>query len=728
MIAERSGQCLPAANFVPLFAAAFLLLHPGMLGAQEIERDRSIDAPRALVLGAGGSRGLAHAGVLVGLEGRGHDADLVVGASMGAVVGAHYAAGYAPETIWRLITDIDWQEKFSPLPTFIGPERALRHPAVRAGRTKRADQTNRDPVGTEGAWGLVPEWRVNRLLVRNLFDASVRSRGDFDRLPRRFRAVATDLETGELVVLADGDLALAVRASMGAPGAFRIVRWQGRILVDGGVADYLPVAVARNLGASHVTASDVLEPGDRVEEFSPLRVGLRGFRLLLRNTRDREPDPDLLLLPEIDATFAELTFPRDPTPLLEAGLAAAGALPTQGEGPGPGPTPALRSPGAGAGPPTHWDGPVSVEADDPAAAVLVEGAFRSITPGTYDPEAVLEAVDRLYATGLFEGIWPRSAPSTGAEDDESRVRLVVLAETRPRESFDAAAAYEVDRGLRGWTSFGRRFGSRSAGEISLTTTADRERQEASTTLRLHSRNRVPLAWTAGAHLRRTDARLFEGGRLKGHARVERIGGWAGLEGRSFSPERFLVATLAVEQVGGPDAGSGLSIGPMLRFGRSEPFNRIVGAPTDVQMDVRWGQAGYWMVRTRGSVDGEAGSYSAAVLADLAIAHQDAPLDVFPSLGHDQLVPALRWGEARGRMRTVVGVDLARFVGTQASIRFRLRAGAAVPEVSDLRDRSGWATGGEVAFVRPTPVGPVVAGISANTRGTARLELRVGPTF
>ena len=73
---------------------------------------------------------------------------------------------------------------------------------------------------------------------------------DFDRLTIPFRAVAADIETGQAVVLAKGDLATAMRASMAVPGVFAPVPWQGRLLVDGGIARNLPVDVARELGCA----------------------------------------------------------------------------------------------------------------------------------------------------------------------------------------------------------------------------------------------------------------------------------------------------------------------------------------------------------------------------------------------------------------------------------------------------------------------------------------------
>src|SRR5690606_32818912 len=119
----------------------------------------------------------------------------------------------------------------------------------------------------------VPDAGINRRLVEMLFDAGARARSDFDRLPRRYRAVAADLRDGSVVVLGHGDLARAVRASMAVPGVFSPVVIDGRILVDGGIADNLPTTQARALGALYIIASDVLLP--ELDPRPPSRAAVR---------------------------------------------------------------------------------------------------------------------------------------------------------------------------------------------------------------------------------------------------------------------------------------------------------------------------------------------------------------------------------------------------------------------------------------------------------------------
>src|SRR5687768_3309147 len=161
-----------------------------------------------------------------------------------------------------------------PAPLDVGPARELHFPALTLGL---------DMGPLEVSRGFIPDWRVNRFLTHLLFDAGARARSDFDRLPRRYRSVAADMATGEEVILARGDLARAVRASMGTPGFFAAVKWEDRLLADGGIANYLPVSVARELGAERVVAVDVSRPPGEVSKTDPASMGGRSIGLMMRN-------------------------------------------------------------------------------------------------------------------------------------------------------------------------------------------------------------------------------------------------------------------------------------------------------------------------------------------------------------------------------------------------------------------------------------------------------------
>lgn len=205
-----------------------------------------------LVLAGGGAKGAAHVGVLKVLEEMHIPVDMVVGTSMGAVVGGLYASGMSPQDIEREIQRIDWKDIFQDNPK--REDRSFRRKTDDLLYVFKAKPGFRDgkielPLGY--IQGQKFDLELNRLTQR------VAHIGNFDKLPIPFRAVATDLETGQEVDLSSGGLARAIRASMAVPGAFDPVEIGGRILVDGGIANNVPVNVARAMGADVVIVSDL---------------------------------------------------------------------------------------------------------------------------------------------------------------------------------------------------------------------------------------------------------------------------------------------------------------------------------------------------------------------------------------------------------------------------------------------------------------------------------------
>jgi len=173
-----------------------------------------------LALGSGSARGLAHIGVLRALKEAGITVDLVAGTSMGAVIGAVFASGKIDGLSARL-RNLDWPGIVALL----------------------------DPVFPRS--GLIDGQRVTEFVRAHVPSAHI------EGLLLPFAAVATDLMTGEEVVATAGDLTEAVRASIAVPGIFTPVRSNGRILVDGGLVNPVPVSVARAMGADLVIAVDL---------------------------------------------------------------------------------------------------------------------------------------------------------------------------------------------------------------------------------------------------------------------------------------------------------------------------------------------------------------------------------------------------------------------------------------------------------------------------------------
>ena len=217
------------------------------------------EAPRpkvGLVLSGGAARGLAHIGVLKALEEQGIRIDAIAGTSMGAVVGGLYASGYKVDELEKLALSIDWQAALSDAPP-------------REDVPFRRKQDDRDflvkqklSFRDDGSLGLplgVIQGQNLALLLESLLAHTSDTR-DFDKLPIPFRAVTTDIANGEKVVFRKGHLPQVIRASMSIPAVFAPVELDGRLLVDGGMTDNIPLDVAREMGVDIAIVVDIGTP------------------------------------------------------------------------------------------------------------------------------------------------------------------------------------------------------------------------------------------------------------------------------------------------------------------------------------------------------------------------------------------------------------------------------------------------------------------------------------
>ena len=247
---------VPAANPVSVTPQQDPLA--GLDGHQCGSREPGDTRPRiGLALGGGGARGIAHIRVLRKLEELHIPVDCIAGTSAGALVGALYAAGRSPQDIEDIVLENDWRAMFSD--TLPRQDRSLRR--------KSDDYTRLSPIGV-GVGGdrapvqLAGGMSQGQRMIEMFEEATGAGRvvGDFDDLPIPFRAVATDLNTGNAVALDHGSLAMAMRASMSLPGILRPVEIDGRVLLDGGVANQIPIDVVRAMGADRIIAVDVGTP------------------------------------------------------------------------------------------------------------------------------------------------------------------------------------------------------------------------------------------------------------------------------------------------------------------------------------------------------------------------------------------------------------------------------------------------------------------------------------
>src|SRR5512139_632827 len=254
--ASDRRRTLPTLLSAAFFAVlAWLAVPSSPAHAQADMQPQTSQASRpkiGLVLAGGGAKGAAHVGVLKVLEEMHIPIDYVAGTSMGSIIGGLYASGMSPEEIEREIQKIDWKDVFIDEPN--REDRSFRRKQDdRLYVFKAKPGFNKGKVELPLAYihGQKFDLQLNRLTER------VSQIKDFDRLPIPFRAVATDLETGKEVVLKSGNLARSLRASMAVPGAFDPVDIDGKLLVDGGISNNVPVSVARAMGADIVIVSDL---------------------------------------------------------------------------------------------------------------------------------------------------------------------------------------------------------------------------------------------------------------------------------------------------------------------------------------------------------------------------------------------------------------------------------------------------------------------------------------
>lgn len=262
-----------------------------------------------LVLSGGGARGAAHVGVIEALEKLHIPIDCIAGTSMGAIVGGLYAAGMSSE-------ELEWHMNQPPLQQDMAnsPSRS------RLSYQDKEDQLKyllRVEFGYANDRFFLPQGIVNgdapgRIL--NVLTLALQPDTDFDKLPIPFRAVATDITTGNMVVLDHGSLANSIHASLSVPGLYPPVPIGDHLLVDGGLARNLPVDVAREMGADIVIAVNIATQLSKSSELTDVfSVSLQVLKLYgNQNVRDSVAtltSHDLLLQPDL-GTIGPTDFNR----------------------------------------------------------------------------------------------------------------------------------------------------------------------------------------------------------------------------------------------------------------------------------------------------------------------------------------------------------------------------------------------------------------------------------
>lgn len=294
------------------FALLFLFCLPLLAQAQDESAPTDNKAPLdlvkkpgrpkiALVLSGGGARGLAHVGVAKELERMRIPYDCIAGTSMGAIAGGTFATGMSLEEAENKVVNADWKAVFSDkpqrsdIPYFRKYEDYRPYFEFTLTLTDFKLQAPRNFVGVQNIG----------LFFRDLTGA--RAVKSFDDLPIPYRAVGTDIITGKPVVLSEGTVAEAMRASMTVPGVFPAISYKGHLLVDGGLSKNLPVSVGKELcgPGSEVIAVNVSTPSLKQDQLlSFLNIGEQVINIGMQSNLNEEianlNDNDILITPELE--------------------------------------------------------------------------------------------------------------------------------------------------------------------------------------------------------------------------------------------------------------------------------------------------------------------------------------------------------------------------------------------------------------------------------------------
>jgi len=296
------------------------------LATQQQVEEQTVDVQKknpkvALVLAGGGAKGLAHIGVIKVLEEAGLPIDIVVGNSMGSIVGGLYAIGYDGRQLDSLSRITDWNVLLLDSPNF-GNDLLT---------SKKMNETFQIRVSLDpqrrarqgGLSGLIDGMNIELFLTH--LTAGYNNSVDFNKLPRPFACNATDVKTGSIYEFHDGDLAMAMRASMAIPGVFTPIHKDSMMLVDGFVTNNYPVDVARRMGADIIVGVDLVshsQEATNYDNFTNLMTHL--LELSSSNLYDKNIK-DTQIYIDVDVTgFASSSFGKnDIDTLIQRGEARA---------------------------------------------------------------------------------------------------------------------------------------------------------------------------------------------------------------------------------------------------------------------------------------------------------------------------------------------------------------------------------------------------------------------
>jgi NTE family protein len=651
------------------------------------------------VLSGGGAKGLAHIGVLRVLDSLGIRPDLVVGTSMGAMVGGMYASGYTGREIDSLARALPIGGLFRTYQPRAPRSLGLLQPLV-----VLEQGTGRFVLQTAS----IREPEVNALVNAAMLRGNLLARGDFDSLPIPFRAVATDLADRQAVVIARGDLAQAVRASFAIPLIFSPESLDGRLLADGGLSANIPIAVARQAGADRVIVSDATEqPSDSLDLYSPFVLADRLLGFLFRQPDDSLRDGDVLVRPMVDG-FTSLNFsPARVDQLIRHGTAAADSVL-------PGANCVRSSPPRDAPALPSRTSSLTIASTNASERLAIQRLLGLEPRNPLDAALLRSRIQHLGQSDAFRTVWlsPR-----GAADS---VSFHVTLQRAARRVVGLGLAYDNELGGRMWAGAVEQRLFNLALEGSTALFLGDFRQELLFGFRRNYQlGRQLMTPTLTARFALEQVRRFssEGDELRsGHTRE--VIGFLGIE-RALQPGWELAAGLtghAWHDPGGDRSTAGFEVRALkVRPSRTPVF----------QAGVAW--TGVYQ-RAALQFTGSLRSGRVQLLPRVRVGWGDGlPLQSEFALGGDDGFPGLHLGERRGNREALLGLMLTYDLSGPFVARLELVSGR-TGHGGSLVQSAGWLTGVRAGVGAHTPVGPVRVEYGVASTGRGAVFVRLGRWF
>jgi len=661
-------------------------------------------APRtALVLSGGGAKGIAHIGVLRVLDSLGIRPDLVVGTSIGAVVGALYASGYTGR-------ELDSLARLAPLAALFRTYQPLAPRSLGILRPLVLWEQGTRGFALQSA--AVVEAEVNALLNAAMLHGNLLARGDFDSLPIPFRAVATDLAHREVVVLRSGDLAQAVRASAAVPLLLAPEQLDGRFLIDGGLTANVPVAVARAEGAERVIVVDATEhPRDELDAYPPLLVADRLVQFLFQQSPNSLRPGDLFVRPDVDG-FASLNFARrNIERLLARGVAAADTV-----------LPRLECRAAVADRPhrllpTRLTG-VSTDSANASERLALTRLLALGAGGddTLDFDLLRRRVRALAtASEVYQSVWLR--PEGAADSVELHLEV---RHSAPRVA-GLGLAYDNELGGRMWAGVvDRRVLGRVLEGSAAIFLGEFRRELALGFRRNYQVGRQLFNPTVTVRLASEDVRRFgpHGEELAEGSTREGVG-FAGIE-RPLAQGWDLAVGAQGRTWDEPGRPNRSTLGGVLRLtGADRQRGRVL------QAELEW-MAMYQRAAFESTLSARLGAVRVSPRLRLGWG-ASLPLQLGFPLGGDDGFPGYHIGERRGDREAMAALLFTLPVRRPLLGLVEVAAGGTDAAVARFVD-GGWTTGVRVGLGAETPVGPVRFGYGLALRGRNALFVRLGRWF